>query len=651
MTNASAPSSAATTDASLPSNAASGVSAPATVGEPNPAAVGLPSATAANDAPASNSAKTPATPKHPRSARPGHRPQRPVLYISARKPAGLLMYARRIPEDILAMDIYPSKTTTIRLALGTRDWLQAQPKATQLSATIEQIWAQARHRQAATTAAVAPSNPRQLRRDDIPVLRQRLESLLLHCDDVDRDKCLTDPEFDQYLEEFKEQQERLCRASVRSDGSAVEDETLGLLEAEGLDCDPQSPEWPLMLKAVLQAHLAALNAIAERLDGQVRATPAPPPFIRCEGDLDDLDQALLHWKRKCSPEPKTVIEMQAALERFTSTTNRTRVSSIQPDDIVHFLNVERVRDSARGGKVNVQTVNKGVALLKALFAVVHTDFLKNYGINNPFADVRKFKVKARDRGHRKVFSEEQLATLFSGPIHVSQYRPEGGAGEAAYWVPILGYVTGARMQELLQARVKDVVEVDGVLMLQTETCSDGDGDGDGEDEVDEDGAAGQAAPRMSLKTNESYRFIPIHRDVLALGFREYVEWVKAAGHLQLFPDVRIGVNESWSANFSKFFNRYLKRMEVKARLLDFVSFRHQFKTQTRTLRIEQDIADYIQGHAQKRASQGYGEFPAKTLKESIETMAFPALAHCAKWSAPTRPVVRRTVATPAPKKG
>ncbi len=572
---------------------------------------------------------------------PPKQPRRP-LYITPRQPDGLLMYARRIPQDILALGLYSPKATTVRLSLGTRDWLVAQPRATQLTAALDRMWADARKQRAEASPPVAAVNPRQLQRDDIPVLRQRLESLLLHCDDVDRGRRLSDEELDRYLTEFEEQQKLLRRASLRADASAVEEEAIGLLQAEDLRCDPKSEEWPLLLKSVLQGHLEALNAIAERLDGKVVATPSPPQPIRSEGDLDDLDVALQHWKSKNSPEPKTVSEMQAVVDRFKATTGRTRVSCIRPEDVIHYLNVERTRDSARGGKVNVQTVNKGIALLKALFAVVHTDYLKLRGIANPLADARKFRVKARDRARRKVFTEQQLTQLFSGPVHTACDRPAGGAGEACYWVPVLGYTSGSRMQELLQLRVTDVVELEGALMLRTETDWDAD---------DESGEAERPTPRLHLKTAESYRLIPVHRDVLALGFREYVEWVREAGHVQLFPDVRIGVNDSWSANFSKFFNRYLRQRDIKTRMLDFVSFRHQFKTQARSLRLEQDIADYIQGHAPTRASQGYGEFPAQTLKECIDSMSFPALQRCQPWTAPQRRTRRRAVAVAGPQRG
>lgn len=137
---------------------------------------------------------------HPSRASRGKQsksPRRP-LYITPRQPDGLLMYARRIPQDILALGLYSPKAKTVRLGLGTRDWLVAQPRATQLTAALDRMWAEARSKHAETSPPVAAVNPRQLRRDDIPVLRQRLESLLLHCDDVDRGTRLTDEQLDCY---------------------------------------------------------------------------------------------------------------------------------------------------------------------------------------------------------------------------------------------------------------------------------------------------------------------------------------------------------------------------------------------------------------------------------------------------------------------
>lgn len=557
------------------------------------------------------------------------------LYISKRKTDGGLFYVRRVPQALIDAGLVSASQPTVRIALGTKDWLTAQVKARQLSAAYDLDWARLRAKLVRGREGCLPLETRKLQADDIPVLSRRLEALLLHADDVDRSRALSAEEFDAYEADLSAQRKALRNANQRTDLAAIADEAVGFLDAEGLECDESSPHWIAWLKATLQAHLVALSRIASRLDGDCVDTPPPPPPVRSEDDLDDLDRALQYWQSKVRPQPKTVIEVRTAMARFKKTTGRTRVSAIRPEDVIAFMRAERDRDSARGGKVNVQTANKALALLKGVFAEVHRDYLKHHKIDNPLADVRKFKVKARDIARRRQFTQEQLATLFCGPVHTTRERPAGGAGEAAYWLPVLGLATGARMQELLQLKVEDVVQEDGVTLLRTDTHDDEEADEDDED--GDDTAGNPASPARSLKSAQSYRFIPLHRDVLALGFLDYVAWVRDLGHTQLFPDVRPGINDSWSANFSKFFNRYLRQRGIKQRMLDWVSFRHGFKTQTRSIaELDKDVVDYIQGHAHHRASQGYGHMPADVLEYSINLMAFPALQGIPKWTPPRR---------------
>lgn len=568
-------------------------------------------------------------PQGPSSKKPPRTPR----YLSRRKSDGGLFYVRRLPQALIDAGLVSAKKPTVRIALGTKDWLTAQAKVRQLSAAHDQEWSRLLEALSRGPEGCAPVNPRRLLPDDIPVLARRLEALLLHTDDVDRSQALSDEQFDAYEEELHAHRKALRSANQRTDVAAIAEEAVGFLEAEGLECDESSPHWMAWLKAALQAHLVALSRIASRLDGDSVATPHAPPPVRSEDDLDDLDRALQYWQTKAQPQPKTVIEVRSVLERFKKATGRTRISAIRPEDVVAFMRVERERVSARGGTVNVQTANKALALLKGVVSLVHADYLVHHKVDNPLATVRKFRVKAKDVGRRLQFTREQLTALFSGPVHARGERPAGGAGEAAYWMPVLGYATGARMQELLQLRVDDVLVVDGVTMLRTETQDDEDDEDDGAAEA---GAVPATASR-SLKSGESYRFIPVHRDVLALGFAEYVSWVRGLGHTQLFPDVRPGIHDSWSANYSKFFNRYLRQLGIKVRLLDWVSFRHGFKSATRSIpELKPDVADYIQGHAQHRASQGYGHFPADVLEYSINLMEFPALQGVPKWSPPRR---------------
>ncbi len=58
-----------------------------------------------------------------------------------------------------------------------------------------------------------------------------------------------------------------------------------------------------------------------------------------------------------------------------------------------------------------------------------------------------------------------MAVMFAGPVHQKEGRPKGGAGEAAYWVPILALFTGARLEELGQLMRVDVQSERGTHFL------------------------------------------------------------------------------------------------------------------------------------------------------------------------------------------
>lgn len=255
------------------------------------------------------------------------KPPRNPLYISKRKTDGGLFYVRRLPQALIDAGVVSTSQPTVRIALGTKDWLTAQAKARQLSAAYDVEWARLRAALVRGPEGCAPANPRKLQPDDIPVLSRRLEALLLYADDIDRSRALTADEFDAYEEELNSQRKALRNANQRSDLAAVADEAIGFLEAEGLDCDESSPHWMSWLKAVLQAHLAALSRIASRLDGEAVDTPHLPPPVRGEDDLDDLDRALQYWQSKSQPQPKTVVEVRTAMTRFKEVTGRTRRGS------------------------------------------------------------------------------------------------------------------------------------------------------------------------------------------------------------------------------------------------------------------------------------------------------------------------------------
>jgi integrase len=164
------------------------------------------------------------------------------------------------------------------------------------------------------------------------------------------------------------------------------------------------------------------------------------------------------------------------------------------------------------------------------------------------ASAPKTRGKARDP-----FDDADMKTIFESPYMVqAQYLHA-----YQYWIPLLSAFTGARIGEVSQLHVADVMEMDGIPMFDItdiQAAADDEGDGDTEEngEMDLDGASGKR-----LKNVGSRRKVPIHSKLIALGFLDYVQHRKDAKAVYVFELNREGRDGVWwSSNFGHI-NRWL----------------------------------------------------------------------------------------------
>ncbi|PKP90912.1 MAG: hypothetical protein CVT75_10410 [Alphaproteobacteria bacterium HGW-Alphaproteobacteria-14] len=140
--------------------------------------------------------------------------------------------------------------------------------------------------------------------------------------------------------------------------------------------------------------------------------------------------------------------------------------------------------------------------------------------------------------HRKVSEETErepwtvphMQCLFSSPIwtggggHLRRLDANGGISvhhDAAYWLPPLLYYTHATLNEIAGLRIDEVNIGDAVPNLMIKN----------NDLRAENGVDG------GLKNKSRGRMIPLHEEILRLGFAEYVEAIRADGHKALFPEL------------------------------------------------------------------------------------------------------------------
>jgi integrase len=219
------------------------------------------------------------------------------------------------------------------------------------------------------------------------------------------------------------------------------------------------------------------------------------------------------------------------------------------------------------------------------------------------------------RSNRQPWEPEELSALFASPIYLKGERPTGGKGEAAFWLPLLGIFSGARLNELAPMCVEDV-KTDAASGVRFVTVI----------EDEEDG--------RSVKTDRSVRAIPIHSELIRIGFLELVEQVRKSGgqSARLFPKLIPGPKGGFGEAFSKWFGRYKRKLGITNPSSVFHSFRHGFKDALRAASVNEDINDALTGHSGGNAvARGYGwkdmgrRFGFQTLSEAVEKVRYPGL--------------------------
>jgi integrase len=303
------------------------------------------------------------------------------------------------------------------------------------------------------------------------------------------------------------------------------------------------------------------------------------------------------------PKAKTVIETQSAIDRFVQFAGVNRVSRIDdtaPARFRDWLLENGNRRSKQSSTLKSRSVKKLIGLV---CAVVQTGCDDKYVRHNPFAGLRFPEFK--DTTERQRFSVDQLKQFFASPVYTEAYRPVGGAGEAAFWLPLLGLFGGGRETEHGQPRLADIREENGTHYIEVTDTGE----------------------EQSLKNDASKRYVPIHAELVRIGFLRYVEWLRRRGETVLFPELRPDSHGALLGCWSKWFNRYLDDIVgIDALGFDYHSLRHTFKHFGRECGMDDNVLDRLQGHAPASEGAKYGgTYPLKRLVAELSLYRIPGL--------------------------
>lgn len=234
--------------------------------------------------------------------------------------------------------------------------------------------------------------------------------------------------------------------------------------------------------------------------------------------------------------------------------------------------------------------------ITALGAMLEWARRETWLIGNPTENVlAKRKRKNKDQDKRYQFTEEELKLIFSaswfkiGAGEPNQFGRYINFRPYHYWLPLLALYTGGRINELCQLYLSDIrVSESGVAYLDFNL--------DTPDKVMDD----ERETDKSLKTPNAQRQMPIHPELIKLGFLKYVEALKVDGRERLFPELKHHEIKGYRGYASKWFNEnYLgKQLEMpRDGKRVFHSLRHNYVNHLDRLELSERMIAQLVGHA------------------------------------------------------
>lgn len=224
------------------------------------------------------------------------------------------------------------------------------------------------------------------------------------------------------------------------------------------------------------------------------------------------------------------------------------------------------------------------------------------------------KKKGNARNDRPPFKTDELRTLFALPVwngsaSLAERLMAGNVTfhDATYWIPLLSVYNGARREENCGLMVSEI-EVDGDVDLPCFRFED--------------------SPVRKLKNPQSTRRVPIHPELIRLGFLTYVGALREAGHKLLFPELRAACADTTMGDvfddaWQKVRAAALPEAKEQGKVLH--SIRHWFNNEMKQAGVHSEIRRDILGHSNGDVNEGRYTDSARLLvmANAMSTLPVP----------------------------
>ncbi|MHA4870062.1 DUF6538 domain-containing protein [Duganella sp. PWIR1] len=301
---------------------------------------------------------------------------------------------------------------------------------------------------------------------------------------------------------------------------------------------------------------AARAIVADHAKMRALATQAVDvlPSSRC-GTTLAVAKADYELEKKSTLAASTLAKHRGVLKAFIAFKGNVDVAMVRPEDVATFKS--RLLEDERAAT----TINDQITILHNFF---------EYCINNKQANMVNPAAKLHIEGAAnlaesyKPFDDDELRKMFEPTLYLRKMRQPD-----LYWGPLLALFSGARAEEIASLDLAQIKAVKGVWIINI----------------------------LKGKTANAVRRIPIHDELIALGFLDYVDCLRVAGYKKLFPHLQDGKN-GYKKNMCRTFGNYLDhpRVDIVDPLKVFHSFRHTVVTALTGKGVNEGLKRAMVGH-------------------------------------------------------
>lgn len=294
-----------------------------------------------------------------------------------------------------------------------------------------------------------------------------------------------------------------------------------------------------------------------------------------------------------------------ALEQFREQVGDLPVHEYTEDHCWTFRNwLNETRDEKKGEVLAGKTKNNKMSAVSSLFGFA---IEKRYRNGNPTRDVKPFSKNENVKKRRRLYSKDELRAIFVDGKRDAEWQK---------WSPLLGLYAGVRITESIQLKPDDVSDEFSVWHIIIRPG------------------------RGQRVKGDRARVIPVHKELIRLGFIELAKQAKREKREWLFKDVPLVKKKGVDFNTpdletimvpsqnaaTQWFGRYSNDCGVIDPNVDFHAIRGLFITTGSQLGRDLSLRMELSGHSKGSGVHStyiYAGASLKSLKAEIDQVRYP----------------------------